>query len=64
MTVAMVSDQELTMLYYNCLAPHGIKKFHPLAENYALFDNLPMCSLIKKEHAPLYDNKAWGSNPG
>lgn len=35
-------------------------KFRPLAEKYALFDNLPI-SLIYWKHRSLYSESAWGA---
>lgn len=37
---AQLSDYELGLIFYNCLSDNGCKKFKPLAEKYALFDNL------------------------
>jgi hypothetical protein len=54
-----LSDLELNLLYYNCLSSHGREKFKPLAENYALFDNLPIDSIDRK-HLSLYSAEAWG----
>ena len=51
------------MLFYNCLSESG-EKLKPLAENFALFDNLPISLLIDKSHIELYPAKAWGTNPG
>lgn len=34
------SNYEVTLLFYNCLSTIGREKFKPLAERYALFDNL------------------------
>ncbi len=58
---AQLSDLELLLLYYNCLSKYGIDKFKPLAEEYALFDNLPVKSILNRNHLSLYDLKAWGS---
>ncbi len=37
---SQLSDQELLLIYYNCLSRQG-KKFLKYAEQFALFDNLP-----------------------
>lgn len=37
---AQLTDYELGLLFYNCLSKNGIKKFKPLVERYALFNNL------------------------
>ncbi|EHK9087749.1 putative phage abortive infection protein [Vibrio parahaemolyticus] len=57
---AQLSDQELLMLFYNCLSVHGREKFKPLVENYALFDNLPISKLINRNHGRLYNSRAFG----
>lgn len=54
-----LSDLELKLLYYSCLSRHGREKFKPLAEKYALFDNLPIDSIDRK-HLSLYPAEAWG----
>lgn len=60
---SQLSDQELALLFYNCLSVHGREKFKPLVERYALFDNLPITMLIKREHSDLYANSAYeGTN--
>jgi hypothetical protein len=38
---AQLSNQELQLLFYNCLSSLGVKKFKPLVEKYALLNNLP-----------------------
>ena len=37
---AQMSDYELGLVFYNCLSDNGIEKFKPLAEKYALFNNI------------------------
>lgn len=37
---AQLSDYELGLVFYNCLSDNGIEKFKPLAEKYALFNNI------------------------
>ena len=37
---AQLTDYELGLLFYNCLSVNVITKFKPLAERYALFNNL------------------------
>jgi hypothetical protein len=58
---AQLSDLELKLLYYHCFSVYGRKKFKPLAETYALFDNLPI-GLIDRRHLSLYRAEAWGAN--
>jgi hypothetical protein len=60
---SQLSDQELLLLFYNCLTCHGVDKFKPIAEKYALFDNLPISMLFHKSHIDLYEAAAWGENP-
>ena len=59
---AQLSDHELLVLFYNCLYKFGVEKFKPLAEEFAIFDNLPIELLIKSEHRDLYRREAFGSN--
>lgn len=58
---AQLSDQELLILYYNCLSDHGAK-FKQLAIEFELFDNLQLDTLIRPEHYDLMDKKAFGDN--
>lgn len=60
---APLSDLELLLLYYNCLVPQG-ERFKPLAEEYALFDNLPIDLLFDKRHLSFVDPRAWGGQEG
>jgi len=57
---AQLSDKELLILFYNCLSNLGNEKFKPLAEEFALFNNLPKDKLLKQAHKSLYDEKAFG----
>ncbi len=57
---AQLSNPELAMLFYNGNSEHGIN-FKPLAEKYALFDNLDLSSLINRHVDVLsYDPSAFG----
>jgi hypothetical protein len=58
---AQLSDYELIILFYNCLSKFGKEKFKPMAEEFALFDNLPKEKLFIEEHKSLYADKAFGS---
>lgn len=58
---AQLSDQELLILYYNCLSDHGVK-FKQLAIEFELFDNLNVGNLIREDHVKLMDRKAFGNN--
>ncbi len=56
---AQLSDLETALLFYNCLSTHGYEKFKPLAEKYALFDNLPKGLLFNLKHKDLYEPSAF-----
>lgn len=55
---AQLSDQELLLLFYNCLTPQG-EKFRELVEEFSLLDNLPRIRLLEKEHASFLDPSAF-----
>lgn len=56
---AQLSDQELVVIFYNCLSLHGAK-FKRLAEEFALFDNLPLNLLLDPIHKDLMLPSAFG----
>lgn len=56
---AQLSDMETALLFYNCLTENGREKFMPLAEEYALFDNLPTSLLFNIKHKNLYKPSAF-----
>lgn len=57
---AQLTDYELGLLFYNCLSKNGIKKFKPLVERYALFNNLRDKMLNNPvEDKKLYENGAF-----
>lgn len=56
-----ISDQELLVVFYNCLTPTGAK-MKTYVEKYALFDNLPTLRLLKPEHTQYFSNDALGDN--
>ena len=60
---SQLSDYELVMLFYNCLAQkdNGAEenKFKPLIETYAIFNNLREDLLAKKDHYKLYNDGAY-----
>ena len=49
---AQLSNQELTLLFYNCLSPQG-ENFLEYAERYKLFDNITESDLIRADHINL-----------
>lgn len=57
---AQLSDHELLVLFYNCLYIPGVEKFKPLAEKFAIFDNLPESQLINSDHKNLFQPEAFG----
>lgn len=63
MVRSQLSDYELVMLFYNCLAQKdsGIEenKFKPLIEKYAIFNNLRKELLAKEEHLNEYNDGAY-----
>jgi hypothetical protein len=59
--LSQLSDQELQLLFYNCLSVHG-EKFLVLAKEFALFDNLPRELLFHPSDADLMPVEAWGAN--
>ncbi|MEA3233206.1 putative phage abortive infection protein [Pseudomonas mosselii] len=58
---SLLSDNELILLFYNCLAPKGAK-FKKYVYRYALFDNLEVGLLIRAEDINLFSFEAYGSN--
>jgi len=56
---AQLSNQELALLFYNCLSPQGAN-FMKYAEEYALFDNLVSKDLIIPDHIAFMSDKALG----
>lgn len=57
---AQLSDQELLLLFYNCLSPQG-QKFRLYAEKYALFDNMPVIRLLEPSHKERVGESAFGA---
>ena len=60
---SQLSDYELVMLFYNCLAQKDNEieenKFKPLIEKYAIFNNLREGLLAKEEHLEEYNDGAY-----
>lgn len=59
---SQLSDQELLLLYYNCISDQGAK-FQRLATKYELFDNMPTVRLLDGDHIKLMPKEAFGDNP-
>lgn len=56
---AQLSDQELLLLFYNCVSGFGIN-FKPIAEEFELLNNMPKIRLLDKRHEKLIDQCAFG----
>ncbi len=59
---AQLSDQELALLFYNCITEHGRDNFYPMVNDYHLIDNMPSSLLFNKYHVGLYEKKAYKTN--
>ena len=57
---AQLSNNELIVLFYNCITPLGRDKFKPLVEEYALLKHLPGNLLIDETHLKWYEPAAFG----
>lgn len=57
---AQLSSYEQVLLFYNCLHDHGLKKFKPLIEEYAVFKNIDESLLISSTHIENYHPTAFG----
>jgi hypothetical protein len=55
---SQLSDQELLLLFYNCLSEQG-ENFKAYAEEFALFDNMPP-RLLEKAHRARFSPAAYG----
>lgn len=58
---SQLSDQELVLLFYNCVSPFG-RSFVPFACEFAIFDNLPRHLLFHPSHATFLPVEVWGNN--
>jgi hypothetical protein len=56
---AQLSDQELLLLFYNCISEFG-GNFTPLVEELGLLDNMPRIRLLDKSHEQLLKPSAFG----
>lgn len=57
---AQLSDQELLLLFYNCVSDNG-GNFTALVEEFALLDNLPKIRLLEKTHEGMLKSSAFGA---
>ncbi|MCU0440743.1 MAG: putative phage abortive infection protein [Raineya sp.] len=57
---AQLSNDELILIFYNCLSDNGWEKFKPLVEEFHLMKNLNASTLIEENaHLQMYDTKAY-----
>lgn len=59
---SQLSEQELLILFYNCVSPQG-KNFQKYASEFKIFDNLPTVRLLSPSHPSLLDRSCFGDNP-
>ena len=57
-----LSQYELVLLFYNCLSAHGVEKFKPMIEDYAVMNNLRKELLAVAEDENLYSPSAFQKN--
>ena len=56
---AQLSYDELALIFYNCISVVRPNKFKPLIENYGIFKNLPIDTLIHHNHLSFYEKEAY-----
>lgn len=56
---AQLSGPETSLLFYNCLSPHGVKKFKPLVEKYSLIKNADLECMDDKYLKKQYKSSAF-----
>lgn len=56
---AQLSDDEVVILFYNCLSSLGREKFKPLVEKYSLLKHLPADRLVHVDHKNFYEESAF-----
>lgn len=57
---AQLSDQELLLLFYNCVSKNG-GNFTTLVEEFALLNNIPKIRLLHKKHEAMLQPSAFGA---
>ncbi|CAA9202114.1 putative phage abortive infection protein [Flavobacterium collinsii] len=57
---AQLSSHELSLIFFNCLAPYGVQKFKPLIEKYSLLKNMNKGLIFNQEHLKEYNDSAYG----
>lgn len=58
---AQLSDQELLVIFYNCIASRHGGTFKLMAEEFSLFDNMPQDRVLSAIHLTYIDPKALSS---
>ena len=58
---AQLSDQELLLLFYNCISENG-GNFTPLVVEFSLLDNMPQKKVLDQSHLALIAPKAFDRN--
>lgn len=56
---AQLSDQELLLLFYNCVASEHGDRFKQLVEEFSILDNMPRGLLLNRKHLELIDSRAF-----
>ena len=58
---AQLSDQELLLLFYNCVSENG-GNFTALVVEFSLLDNMPRMKVLDQSHLDLIEPKAFDRN--
>lgn len=58
---AQLSDQELLLLFYNCVVSEHGERFKSLVEEFSILDNMPTIRLFERSHIELIDQRALAS---
>lgn len=56
---AQLSDQELLILFYNCIASEYGRKFKALATDLSVFDNMPIVKILDQSHYGMISEHAF-----
>lgn len=56
---SQLSNEELTLLYYNCLSPDG-EKMEKYAKKFEVFDNIDIGDFCEKSHKELLNSEVFG----
>lgn len=58
---AQLSDQELLLIFYNCVVSEHGERFKNLVEEFSILDNMPTVRLLERSHIGLIDSRAFAS---